>query len=58
MFNTRFTVDTCDRRAYVLIGNSDTSLLLFLKGHVDKHVDSDRMFLKLWKGRVDKYYLT
>ena len=25
---------------YVLIGNSDTSLLLFLKGHVN----SDRMF--------------
>ena len=29
---------------YVLIGNSDTILLLFRKGHVDKPVSSDGMF--------------
>ena len=28
----------------VLVGNSDTSLLFFLKGHVDKLVNSDGMF--------------
>ena len=26
------------------VGNSDTSLLLFLKGHVDKPVNSDGIF--------------
>ena len=30
-------------KMYVLVGNSDTSLLLLLKGHVDKLVDSDWM---------------
>ena len=29
---------------YVLIGNYDTSLLIFLKVHVDKPVNSDGMF--------------
>ena len=29
---------------FMFIGNSDTSLLLFLKGHVDKPVDSDGLF--------------
>ena len=29
---------------YVLIGNSGTSLLLFLKGHVDKPFNSDGIF--------------
>ena len=40
----RCFVDTCDCHVYVLIGNSDTSLLLFLKGHVDKPVNIDVMF--------------
>ena len=31
------------------IGNSETSLLLFLKGHVDKHVNCDGMFKYLGK---------
>ena len=37
----QFTVETCDLHVYGLIGNSATSLLLFLKGHVDKPVISD-----------------
>ena len=31
MFGPRFSVDICDWHVYVLEGNSDTSLLLFLK---------------------------
>ena len=29
-------IDTCDWHVYALIGNSDISLLLFIKGHIDK----------------------
>ena len=36
----QFTVETCDIHVYGLIGNNATSLLLFLKGHVDKPVNS------------------
>ena len=37
-------VDICVWYVFVLIGNSGTSLLLFLKAHVDKPVNSDGMF--------------
>ena len=38
------TVVTCDWHAIILIGNSDTSLLMHLKSHIDKFVNSDGMF--------------
>ena len=38
---------------FVFIGNSDTSLLLFLKGHFDKPVNSDWL-VRHWKGRAHK----
>ena len=41
--STQCTVETCNWDFYVLIGNSNTSLLLFLKGHVDKPVNSGGM---------------
>ena len=41
----------CDRKVYVLTGNSDTSLLLFPKGHVDKPVNFDDMFNTLERSR-------
>ena len=41
---SRCAIDICDCHIYVLIGNFDTSLLLFLKGHVDKPLSSDWMF--------------
>ena len=46
-----FSVGICDgarstaHSSYVFIDDSDTSLLLFLKGHFDKPVNSDGMLL-------------
>ena len=34
MFGARCSVDICDCHVYVFVGNSDTSLLLFLKHHI------------------------
>ena len=42
--SARSSVDICDWHVYVFIGNSDTSLLLFLKCHIYKPVNSDGMF--------------
>ena len=45
MFGARCSVDIRDWYVYVLVGNSDTSLLLFPKGHFYyKPVNSDWMF--------------
>ena len=40
----RDDIDTYDWHVYVLFGSFDTSLLLFLKGHVDKPANSGGMF--------------
>ena len=45
----QFTVETCDLHVYGLIGNYVTSLLLFLKGHVDKPVNFDGVLKQLGK---------
>ena len=45
----RCGVDTCDLHVYVLLRSSDTSLLLIIKGHVNKFIHM--------KGHADKCYL-
>ena len=42
--SARCGVDICDWHVYVFIGNSVTSLLLFLKCHIESFVNSDGMF--------------
>ena len=42
--SARCGVDICDWHVYVFIGNSDTSLLLFLKCHIYWPINSDEMF--------------
>ena len=44
MFRARCSVDICDWHVYVFVENSGTSLLLFLKGHINKPFNSDGMF--------------
>ena len=42
--HNRGCTDTYDWHVYVVSVSFDTSLLLFLKGYVDKPVNSDRIF--------------